>query len=394
MNLSASANKRILTMSRHISTTAPLSGLANGELDTEFSHSNGLLTYTLKRPKNLNALNLEQVIHIDKQLRALHQTNACNAILFKGEGEKAFCAGGDVLQIAKSAVDNHSEWNRKWFSSEILSNYLISTFDKPVISIWKGIVMGGGVGLSIYGSHRIATESTVFAMPETSIGFFPDVGGSYFLSHLVKQPGLGLYLGMTGHRLTGADTLKCGLATHFVESSKLNDLLADLSKRERFPEIIDSYASVPSQTALSDDFLRSVSHYFANKDSFTDLFNGLTEGVRTDDKFAIQTMDILRSKCPLTIRVWFESYRLGSRQTLKEVLEREYHMCIQVTEVDSHNFREGVRALLIDKGKGAPADYRPKSIEEVSDKMVFDIIESTAGGDMRSCLEENRLMYG
>lgn len=381
-------------MSRHLTTAAPILGLANGELKAEYSPSNGLLTYTLNRPKNLNALNLEQVIHMDKQLRSLRSDRACTAILLKGEGDKAFCAGGDVLQIARSAVESHSDWNRKWFSSEILLNYLISTLEKPVISIWKGIVMGGGVGLSIYGSHRIATESTIFAMPETSIGFFPDVGGSYFLSHLVKQPGLGLYLGMTGHRLTGADTLRCGLATHFVESSKLEDLTTDLGNGDQYDEIISRYSTVPTEIALTDEFLRSVSHYFANKESFSDFFDELKEGVKRDDKFAIQTMSTLRSKCPLTVRVWFESYRLGARQTLQQVLEREYHMCIQVTEVDSHNFREGVRALLVDKGKGSPADYKPRTIEEVTDRMVFDIIESTAGGDMKSCLSENRLMYG
>ena len=332
---------------------------------------------------------------MDKQLRALRTEPSVKGILFMGSGEKAFCAGGDVLQIARSAAERTSDWNRHWFSSEFLLNYLISTMDKPVISIWNGIVMGGGVGLSIYGSHRIATESTVFAMPETSIGFFPDVGGSYFLSHFVKQPGLGLYLGMTGHRISGYDAVRCGLATHFVEKSKLDILANALQERSDFLSVIDEQSSTPSMTsALTEDFLHSVAHYFASKSSFHEFLEGLQDGVDRKDEFAVNTMKTIRSKCPLTVRVWFESFNIGSRQTLAEVLEREYHMCIQVTEVDSHNFREGVRALLIDKGKGAPPDYRPARIEDVTDNMVFEIIESTVGGDMKACLAENRLMYG
>lgn len=334
-------------------------------------------------------------MHMDKQLRSLRTSKSIKGILLKGAGEKAFCAGGDVLQIAKSAAERTSDWNRHWFSSEFLLNYLISTMNKPVISIWNGIVMGGGVGLSIYGSHRIATESTVFAMPETSIGFFPDVGGSYFLSHFVKQPGLGLYLGMTGHRITGFDTVRCGLATHFVEKSKLDILANALQERHDFLEVIEEHSCAASNSsALTDDFLHSVAHYFSHKSSFREFFECLQDGVNREDVFAVNTMKTIRSKCPLTVRVWFESFNLGSRQTLAQVLEREYHMCIQVTEVDSHNFREGVRALLIDKGKGAPPDYRPARIEDVTDNMVFEIIESTVGGDMKTCLAENRLMYG
>lgn len=358
----------------------------------ESNPTNGLVTFTFNRPKSLNALNLDQVMHIDEHMRGLKSSSSCSAVLFRGEGDRAFCAGGDVLQIASSAAAK-SDWNRRWFSSEFLLNHYISSFKKPVISIWKGIVMGGGVGISIYGSHRIATESTVFAMPETSIGFFPDVGGSYFLSHYVKQPGLGLYLGMTGHRLTGTDTLACGLATHFVESSKISALTEALGLRSDFDSVISEFSSRPVSSGLSPDFLMSVEKYFSKNATFADLWNQLQDGANKGDEFAIETLKIIRSKCPLTVCVWFESFRLGSTQSLAQVLEREYHMCIQVTEVDSHNFREGVRALLVDKGKGAPADYTPKCVEEVTDSMVAGIIGSSAGGDIGSCLKEQKLMY-
>ena len=330
---------------------------------------------------------------IDPQLRSLKSDPSCPGILFVGEGDRAFCAGGDVLHIAQSASEK-SDWNRKWFSSEFLLNYMISTYTKPVVSIWKGIVMGGGVGLSIYGSHRVATETTMFAMPETSIGFFPDIGASFILSHYIKNPGLGLYLGMTGHRLTGSDVHACGLATHFVDSSKLTELRSALESTSDISGTVDQYSYHSSQgLTLNAEFLKSVETYFRDTTSFGDFFSRLRVGVNRKDPFALATMKTVWSKCPLTVRVWFESFTLGSRQTLPQVLEREYHMCIQVTEQDSHNFREGVRATLIDKGKGQPADYRPRTIEEVTDDMVAEIIGSNVGGDIGACIRENKLMY-
>ena len=331
---------------------------------------------------------------MEKQFRDLKaEKDGCSGVLFLGSGDRAFCAGGDVLHIAKSALEG-TDWNRRWFSSEFILNYLVSTFEKPVISIWRGIVMGGGVGLSIYGSHRIATETTMFAMPETSIGFFPDVGASYFLSHYVKQPGLGLYLGMTGRRLLGPEAVEAGLATHFVSNDRIESLLDELNgNRSDFDSIIQEFASAPSAGSLGKDLLESVAEYFAESSSFGEFWTRLSAGVDQKDPFAVETMKTLRSKCPLTVRVWYESFRLGQKQSLVDVLDREYHMCIRATEVDPHNFREGVRAQLIEKGKGTPPAYRPVTIEEVTDAMMAEVIESRVGGDLKSCLIHNRSMF-
>lgn len=340
----------------------------------------------------MNALNMDQVVFIDSHLRFLQNDPSLAGIIFTGEGERAFCAGGDVLHIAESAAEK-SDWNRKWFSREFLLNYLISTYTKPVISVWKGVVMGGGVGLSIYGSHRIATETTVFAMPETSIGFFPDIGASYFLSHYIASPGLGLYLGMTGHRLNGADVVKVGLATHFVPSVKLDAFLSDVKISRNIQSTVDAFSSKPTiESSLTNDFLDRVTKYFDFR-IWSEFWANLENGVAKKDPFAEIAMKTIRSKCPLTVRVWFESFKIGSKQNLVQVLEREYHMCVQVTETDSYNFQEGVRALLIDKGKGAPAAYMPARLEQVNDEMVAEIIESRVGGDIRTCLMENRQMF-
>ena len=348
------------------------------------------MTYAFNRPNALNALNMAQVVHIEKQIRDLRSNPACSAVLFLGEGERAFCAGGDVLQISRSAAEK-SDWNRRWFSSEFLLNYFLSTFGKPVVSIWRGIVMGGGVGVSIYGSHRIATDTTMFAMPETGIGFFPDVGASFFLSHLtVKYPGLGLYLGMTGHRLGGADAFKCGLATHFVPGERIADLVSSLERAGDVPSVVSQFHASPPAGSLTPEFLESVERYFSKFDCFGNFLDHLKN---SNSPFAIATLKTLRSKCPLTVRVWFDSFKIGSSQSLLEVLDREYRMCIRVTETDSHNFREGVRAQLVDKGKGAPPEYRPARLEDVTDEMVSEILNAQIGGDLAACMRGNKLMY-
>jgi len=354
-----------------------------------WSEANGLVTYTLNRPKALNALNFDQVCHIEKEIRVLRQNSDFSGILFVGAGEKAFCAGGDVLHINASAKDISSDWNRRWFSNEFLLNYFLSTLTVPVISVWKGIVMGGGVGLSIYGSHRIATDNTMFAMPETSIGFFPDVGGSWFLSHLVKPKGLGLFLGMTGHRLKGADALHVGLATHYVSQSRIPDLISALETSKKLPSTVNLFHETPPPSTLSKEFLDSVEKYFDASNSFEAFWDKLKAG---KDDFAISAVKLIRSKCPLTVRVWFESYKKGSKEvSLKDALAREYKMCIHVTETDTYNFQEGVRATLIDKSQ--PAKYNPESIEDVTEEMVSRILEATEGGDLKKCMDEDKLMY-
>ena len=368
------------------------------DISVTVSPTNGLIQYTLTRPKSLNALNMDQVVLLEKQLRSITDNPQHAGILFVGEGDRAFCAGGDVLHIADPELAK-TEWNRRWFSHEFLLNYLISQYSRPVVSIWRGIVMGGGVGLSIYGSHRIATDSTLFAMPETTIGFFPDVGSSYFLSHKIKSEfkGLGLFLGMTGHRLNGADTVKCGLATHYVPSDKIKDLMDSLHREKDIPNTVNKYATIPATSAesLTPELLASISKYFGScsSQSFEQFFKCLEDGAKRSDAFAQSTLKTIRSKCPLTVRVWFESFKRGSNETLDQALSREYNMCIQVTERDPYNFREGVRAQLIEKNRGSPPKYRPERIEDVTDEMVREIFDSKIGGNLLECIRENRLMY-
>ena len=358
----------------------------------QFSEANGLVTFALNRPGALNALNLPQVEHLQKEFVVLKSDKRCCGILFVGEGEKAFCAGGDVLHIYNSSMLVSDDWNRRWFSNEFLLNWEISQFVKPIVSIWKGIVMGGGVGLSIYGSHRVATSNTIFAMPETGIGFFPDVGASWFLSHYVKNQPLGLYLGMTGHRLSGVDAYKFGLATHYIELPQVEELLSELNTNceSSIDEILSRFHSEPHTSKFPQELITQIEEYFSPKTTFDEFWNKLKNG---QTEFAIETTKKIRKLCPLTVRVWFESFKLGAGQTLDQALAREYNMCIQVTEKDARNFREGVRAQLIDKGKLAPPKYVPSSIEETTNEMVNEIISSKIGGDLAECMRLGKLMY-
>src|SRR5271156_2722990 len=197
--------------------------------DVLFSTLYGVRIVELNRPKKLNSLNASMARKILPRLREWEKSDMANIILMGGAGTKAFCAGGDVAALAKQneTVEGQQE-STAYFALEYQLDHLIATYSKPYIAIMDGITMGGGVGLSVHAPFRIATERTVFAMPETTIGFFPDVGGSFFLSRL--DGGLGPYLALTSDRLTGVQVFYHGIATHYMHSSTLAELTNRLSE--------------------------------------------------------------------------------------------------------------------------------------------------------------------
>ncbi|XP_058104243.1 3-hydroxyisobutyryl-CoA hydrolase 1-like isoform X4 [Magnolia sinica] len=173
---------------------------------------------TMNRPRQLNALSANMVSQLLKSFIAYEEDANVKLVILKGKG-RAFCAGGDVSAVANDVTNGHWKFGANFFRKEFTLNYILATYPKSQVSILNGIVMGGGAGVSIHGKFRVATENSVFAMPETALGLFPDIGASYFLSRL---PGFfGEFVGLTGARLDGAEMLACGLATHFVSSSTL-----------------------------------------------------------------------------------------------------------------------------------------------------------------------------
>lgn len=219
---------------------------------------NGKGVVTLNRPKALNAANTEMVEQLAACLKKWSSTRSM--IIIKGAGGKAFCAGGDVRTLVEGDT---ATLGRYFFRTEYTMNYVIGTLQIPYIAFIDGITMGGGVGLSVHGKYRIATERTLFAMPETAIGLFPDVGGSYFLPRL--QGKLGAYLGLTGFRLKGADVLHAGIATHFCASEKLPELeksLLDVSNNNEIDEVLKKYCPRPDSEFCLKPHLEQINQCF------------------------------------------------------------------------------------------------------------------------------------
>lgn len=202
---------------------------------------------TLNRPKALNAVNLEMVAKVHEQLSQWQKTKSL--ILMKGAGEKSFCAGGDVRSIVES---KDPSFGRNFFRTEYQTNHMIGSLKIPYIALIDGITMGGGVGMSVHGKYRVATERTLFAMPETAIGLFPDVGGSYFLPRLTGK--IGLYLALTGARLKGRDVLSVGVATHYCDSAKIPELEAailELKNANEVGKVLDKLCPVDNTSVFS-----------------------------------------------------------------------------------------------------------------------------------------------
>lgn len=323
-----------------------------------------VLVITLNRPKTLNALSLAMIRVIEPQLRAAATDPAIRCVLIEGVGERAFCAGGDVRAVIQSLAEPSSTMGADFFREEYRLNRLIHGFPKPFVALVRGISMGGGVGLSVHGSHRVVTESLMMAMPETGIGLFPDVGATFFLT---RCPGLtGLYLALTGARIGAADARYVGYATHQVADRDLGALRQALIENapadDRAVEaVIARFATEPSAPAL--DQLRPIIDRCFSAPSVEEIQARLASD---PGEWARTVAADLAHKSPTSLKVTFRQITEGRHLDIDEVLRREYRMsqaCLA-----GHDFREGIRALLIDKDN-RPA-WRPASLAEVTDQIV------------------------
>jgi enoyl-CoA hydratase len=315
----------------------------------------------LNRPKALNSLTLQMVRDIEAALDDFERDPAIAAVLVTGEGERGLCAGGDIRAIYDGGRAGSHEPATFW-REEYKLNARIGAFPKPYAVIMDGIVMGGGVGISVYGSHRIVTERTRFAMPETGIGFFPDVGASWFLTRQAGE--LGTYVGLTGEPLGAADAILVGLADVFIRSERLAELskaLASLpadSPRKAISTVIDGLSDVPPAGVLQPQ-QQAINRLFA--------FNTIEEilaAVRADGSpFSEKLLAVLSAKSPLSLNVTLRLLRLG-RETrkLEDCLEREFSATAAVLR--SHDFYEGVRAAVIDKDRNP--QWRPARLADVT----------------------------
>lgn len=317
----------------------------------------------LNRPKVLNVLNISMVQKIYPILKEWETSK--KLVIIEGAGEKAFCAGGDIKSLVLALNEPKGETlGAEFFRKEYTLNYLIGTYNKPYIALINGITMGGGVGLSVHGKYRIATEKTLFAMPETAIGLFPDVGGSYFLPRLKGK--LGLYLGLTGHRLKGIDVLLAGIATHFVPSEKLADLKRDLlalQNTDTVEEILNKY-----QPKLNHEFslaphMSQIENCFSAP-SVEEIIKRLK---KDNSEWAQKNAEILLKMSPSSLKVSKKAIDEGNEKSLAECLEIEYRLAYTSLSRDS-DFYEGVRALLLDKDQ-KPV-WKPSSLADVTDEYI------------------------
>lgn len=353
----------LATSLRRLST----SGHADANQEVFVEEVGAARLITLNRPKALNALNFPMV----KQMRPWyaqwvkdHKDGQSRIVVMKGAGGKAFCAGGDVVAIA---TDTEGTLRREFFPEEYRLNYAIKTLPFPHVALLDGIVMGGGVGLSMHGSHRVVTEATLFAMPETGIGLFPDVGGSLFLPRL-PHAGLGMYLALTGHRLKGADCLHAGIGTHFVAKEHVpgvEEALLRQDTAEGVDGVLEKHAV--EKTSLPafglEPHLDRIAQIFT-LGSVDAIFERLA---KDDSEWSKKTLSTLKAVSPTSVKVTFEQLRRGAMQNPHENFAMEARMAWAMMNVGK-DFNEGIRALLIDKDKSPK--WSPASLDEVTPEVV------------------------
>jgi enoyl-CoA hydratase len=335
------------------------------------SVTSGLARITLNRPEALHALTTHMCRNIIQALLAWRDDDSVRAVLIDhAQGTRGFCAGGDIRMLAESGKGD-GKAAREFFFTEYQMNHLLFTYPKPVIAIMDGVTMGGGVGVSMPATFRIATENTTYAMPETGIGLFPDVGGGWYLP---RKPGqVGMWLALTGARLKAADCVIAGVATHYVEAGKLEALVAELSSsaasggEAEIARVIEGFASDPgAPRELTSETLDRINHFFA-LGSVEQIFAALDSDPSDWSKAQLKT---LHTKSPQTLKVAFRQLREGAlMKSFDDEMRQEYRIACRV--VQRRDFLEGVRALIVEKDN-KPA-WAPSTLSAVTDAMLDEI---------------------
>jgi enoyl-CoA hydratase/carnithine racemase len=342
---------------------------------------------TLNIPKALNALNLDMIRLLNTQLDVWADDDTVTLILLKGSGDKAFCAGGDVVSLFNAMkntdTDNYIE---TFFTEEYSLDYKIHTYTKPVILWGNGIVMGGGLGLMAAASHKIVTESSRIAMPEITIGLYPDVGGSYFLNQM--PAGTGLFLGLTGASINAADAQIVGLADHFINSGKYNLLMDHLvsatwsdnlkANHQQLTEILETLSSTSTDCPGSE--LNNISSQLlslSKQDNIQAQYDFILSLDSEANKWLSKAQKSLKHGSPLSACVISKQLQFTKNKTLKECFMTELGMSVQAGIAGE--FQEGVRALLVDKD-GAP-NWKYKNINDVSEQVVDEFFNSKWDAD-------------
>lgn len=337
------------------------------QIQTHQGQSGLIGQITLNRPKALNALSLAMLTGLQAQLRTWERDPQIQAVLITGSGERAFCAGGDIRAVYEY---HHTHPNEKfpYFGIEYQLNKHIYHYTKPYLSYLNGITMGGGAGISLLGSHPIASENTHFAMPETAIGFFPDVGAGHFLKRCPDK--LGWYLGLTGNTIQADDVIGLGLVKHLIPTDAFSDFFTTLLERDlsqdadkTITELLTVYHQPPSASPLlakQDTIDRCFRH---------DTMEAIIEALQHEnDPWCTTQAAILNSRSPLSLKVTLALLKQCETLSFDDIIAR--NLALSEHFMQDHDFAEGIRAAVIDKDK-TPI-WQPATLAEVTSTMVAE----------------------
>jgi len=327
----------------------------------------GLITMT--RPTALNALTHPMVKAMSHALHHWRHDKAVAAVVIKGEG-RAFSAGGDLMAIYNGRDNPPVEF----FADEYRLNAQIEAYPKPYVALIDGIVMGGGVGVSFHGSHRVVTENAQFAMPEVGIGFFPDVGASHLLPDLADN--YGLYLGLTGARVKWGDALFSGLATHAVKAENLGALLESMAMTGE-PEASLRNFFFMARRETEREKLAAIDRWFGQP-TLADVVTALERDAGVDE-LAASTLATMRQKSPTSLAVAFREINGGQTMSMADCMRMEYRIVHRM--LHGNDFYEGIRTVLVDKG--AKPTWRPSSLDDVNPADVDSYFAEPPGGDLK-----------
>lgn len=316
---------------------------------------------TLNRPSVLNALNIKMINAINLQLADWESANHIKAVVIRAAPGRAFCAGGDVRAVYEGKLNDDPKLS-EFFRDEYRMNRRIHHYPKPYIALMDGITMGGGVGISIHASHRIATERLLFAMPETGIGFYPDVGTIYVLSRLSHK--MGYYLGLSGARISQGDCAAAGLIDFSVQAEQIPELiyaLADTSfdtdKRSAVTNIIKGF-SVPMQSSSLMHQSNTIEKCFSEK-----TVEGIIKSLEKESSsWSKEVAEALKTKSPTSLKVTLKALQKAEELDFDESIQMEFRLTSRFLE--GNDFFEGIRAVLVDKDQ--TPQWQPKTLTEVT----------------------------
>lgn len=332
--------------------------------DVLFEVKNRAGVITLNRPKALNALTLGMVRQMQPQLERWADDDRVHQIIIKAAGDKAFCAGGDIRALYDWGLARNRNF-LEFYREEYLLNTFIKRYPKPYIALIDGIDMGGGVGVSVHGSHRVATERLTFAMPETGIGLFPDVGGTYFLPRLPGE--LGMFMALTGARLKAPDALYAGIATHYVPSGRLTALEEALSSTDDVEEALKGFSAECAPSGF-EELQAQIDKHFS-----CESVEAVVKSLKKDKSdWAAKQLSIIASKSPTSQKIAYRQLREGAKASFETCMKIEWRMVNRI--YDGHDFFEGIRAVVVDKDN-QPA-WKPDTLEKVEETDVNAYFET------------------